>query len=303
MLLRYIVSILLPKKIAVRLPQKVLRRIYHNKKFSVRIGNKKTFTLIGTSNSLENSIYWKSLTKSDEGFSIELLIKLIKQEKNLVFWDVGANSGVFSILVKYMVPNATILAFEPSNLSCKKFKLNCDLNNFSYSKNTDSDFKTKNILIFENALSSNIKVSEFKYFSRVDNFTYGGKIVENNIGVLRTEKIQTITASEIISSDKNLLPNFIKIDIEGHEDHALRGFGDFLQELRVVLIEILDDVIAKKIETLLNSGMYRYFDVNDQTHRVVECDHLKQSISRNWFIVRRDQEIIINLLKSQNMAG
>lgn len=292
----------MPKKIGVKLPRKVLRRIYSNRKFVVRIDNKKTFSLIGTSNSLENSIYWNSLTKSDEGFSIELLIKLIKLEKKLVFWDVGSNSGVFSILVKYTVPNATIVAFEPSKICLEKFQKNCVLNGFSYSKTVHNEFKAKNILIYENALSSSTTFLELKYFSSFDNFTYGGKIVKNDIGVLKAEKIQTITASEIISSNKSLLPNFMKIDIEGHEDHALLGFGNFLQELQVVLIEILDDAIAKKIETFLNPEMYRYFDINDHTHRVLECDHLKQSVSRNWFVVRRDQGLIINLLKSQNIA-
>lgn len=302
MFLRSVVSILLPKKIAAKLPQKVLRRLYHDKKFSVKIGSKKTFSLIGTGNSLENSIYWKSLTKSDEGFSIELLIKLIKLEKKLVFWDVGANSGVFSMLVRYIVPNATIVAFEPSRISCEKLIHNCNLNNFSYSKTNQNKTNIKNILIFENALSSNSEALELKYFSKINNFTYGGKIVESNSGVLKTVKIQSITALEIIKSNKELMPNFMKMDIEGHEDHALRGFGNCLQELRVILIEILDDVIAKKIEILLNSSMYRYFDVDDHSHKVVECEYLKRSTSRNWFIVRRDQELIINMLISQNVA-
>lgn len=267
----------------------------------MRIGNKKTFLLIGTSNSLENSIYWKSLIQSDEGFSIELLIKLINLEEKLVFWDVGANSGVFSMLVKYTVPNATIVAFEPSKISCEKFVSNCKLNNYSYSEANYNEISTKSILIFQNALSSNSETLELKYLSSISNFTYGGKIVESNVGVLRTEKIQSITASQLINSNKGLIPNFIKIDIEGHEDHALRGFGDFLQELKVILIEILDDDIAKKIEKLLDPGMYRYFDINDQSRKVVEYEHLKQSSSRNWFIVRRNQELMLNLLKSQNV--
>ena len=279
-----------------------MRRIYHENKFSVRIGNKKTFLLLGTTNSLENSIYWKSLIQSDEGFSIELLIKLINLEKKLVFWDVGANSGVFSMLVRYTVPNATIVAFEPSKISCEKFVSNCKLNNFGYFKSNYNKISTKSILIFQNALSSNNETLELKYLSSISNFTYGGKIVESNIGALRTEKIQSVTASQVINSNKDLMPNFIKIDIEGHEVHALRGFGDFLQELKVILIEIFDDDIAKKIEKLLNPGMYRYFDINDQSHKVVEYEHLKQSSSRNWFIVHRTQEVMLNLLESQNVG-
>ena len=92
-LIRLILAFTLPKVIARYFPQRFLKRIYHDKKFSVKIATSK-FSLTGTKNSFENSIYWNSLTKSVEGFSIELLINLLNLKDRPIFWDIGANSGI-----------------------------------------------------------------------------------------------------------------------------------------------------------------------------------------------------------------
>ena len=288
----------MPKKLAKNLPSKFLQRIYHHNKFTVKINNKKSFFLSGTQNSFENSIFWYSLLDSKEGYSINLLIQLINLEKKLRFWDIGANSGIYSLLVRHTVPDSIVIAFEPSSSCYKKLIKNCNLNAYTYCNLLDSNLDLNSIIISNYALSLNNKFFNFYYYTHDDDFTYGGQAPIEGKNPVKIEKVKSISASEIIKSNVNLVPNFLKIDIEGYEYEALLGFKEFLQDIKVILIEILDDINGKKIESCLTPDLYRYFDVNDQSHMVCELSHLQRSSFRNWLIVRRDQMAMLSMLES-----
>ena len=297
-LIRLILAFILPKVIARQFPQKFLKRIYHDKKFSVIIAKSK-FSLTGTKNSFENSIYWNSLAKSVEGFSIELLSNLLNLKNRPIFWDVGANSGVYTLIVRTLKPNSLIVAFEPSKMSQKKLIHNLSDNGYEYTFSYKPQETYCNLILLNYALGSKNERLQFNYYSADDDFTYGGQVLELNKKSSKTEFIDSLTATEIIDSNNNLLPNFIKMDIEGYEFEALLGFGAHIKKLEVILIEILSDNMAEKIETLLTPHLFRYFDIDDRNRTVKEFSHLKKSSFRNWFVVKRDNNPGLALIKSQ----
>jgi FkbM family methyltransferase len=289
---------MLPKKFERILPSKLLKRIYHNKKFSVKILENR-FYLTGTKNSFENSIYWTSLTKSIEGFSIELLISLLTLKKKPIFWDVGANSGIYTLITLTLKNNAVVVAFEPSEISLKKFTLNCLTNNYEFTNSYNLKNNSYNLILFDYALSSSNKSMHFNYYSSDDDFTYGGQIPSLDKKSYKTEIVKAITGEEVISLNNNLMPNFVKIDIEGYEYEALAGLGTHLKNIEVILIEILSDNLAERIETLLTPALFRYFDVDDRNRTIREFSHLKKSSFRNWFIIKRDYNSGLSLIESQ----
>ena len=89
------------------------------------------------------------------------------------------------------------------------------------------------------------------------------------------------------------------MDVEGYEFEALLGFGAHIKQLEVILIEILSDNLAERIETLLTPALFRYFDVDDRNHTIREFSHLQKSVFRNWFIIKRDFESGLALIESQ----
>lgn len=153
--LRFILSYIIPKKIGKKLPRKLQLKLYHNKNFSVKVFNKLLY-LTETKNSFENSIFWNSLTESDEGLSLELLIGISKL-KNIIFWDIGPNSGIYSLVVRCVNPYAIIVAFEPAKSARRKFIRNCYNNDYKFSDSHKTNNYNTDIIILSYALSSATK--------------------------------------------------------------------------------------------------------------------------------------------------
>ncbi len=296
--LRLLLAILIPKKFSRVIPESLLKRIYHDKEFSVDLEGKK-LKLNGTKNHFENSIFWHGLYDSTEGMTLNLLNLIMTITDKVVFWDVGANSGIYSLVVKSLNKNALVLAIEPSVQTLEKFYLNLESNNLFYDSNYSSyNSPMDRIIILPYALSNSENFVNFFYYSDENNFQYGGQIKSLNRKILKTETIRCITANKILENSTDLFPDILKIDIEGAEFEALLGFGSSVISLSVVFIEILDHASAQNIESILPSNLFRYFDIDDKSHKIFESPHLDSATHRNWLIVNQKDKNVINLLES-----
>jgi len=296
-LLRLLFALAIPKKFARSVKPAYLRRLYHSKKFKVELG-KKSFFLSGTKNSLENSIFFNSLTGCDEGYSLELFIKISEYKKDIIFWDVGANSGVYTLVMRCINENSIIVAFEPAEGARSKLIINLKNNNYSFKELSQDQKSVDSIIIVDKALSSSNKTLDFHYYNIDDDYTYGGRISTLSTSSLRIETVKGITAKAVGQSNSRLIPNFLKIDIEGFEYEALLGFGNYLKNLEVIFIEILSDDLGIKIESLLSPTFFRFFDINDKDRSIREFAHLRKSSCRNWLVIRRNSNFNLDPILS-----
>ena len=78
--------------------------------FSVHINSIKKFRIKHYGFELENTIFWSGLTKGWEKESMKLWIRLCEDSDVIV--DIGANTGVYSLVAKTVKPSSRVYAFK-----------------------------------------------------------------------------------------------------------------------------------------------------------------------------------------------
>ena len=157
------------------------------------------------------------------------------QKENLIFWDIGANIGLYSIYNALKNKNSTTISFEPSTSNLRTLSRNISINNLE-----------NNVKIFTLPLGD----KENKFLTMNEgNFIEGGAL--NSFGVdydfEGKEKISEMkyqifgtTINYILKNNILEQPDYIKIDVDGIEHLILKGAGEWLkgEKLKSCLIEI-----------------------------------------------------------------
>ena len=152
------------------------------------------------------------------------LLEKISFKANTVFWDIGANVGLYSVIFAKANPTWKIYSFEPNTEVHEKFNKNVIFNS------------CKNIQLVPLALSD----SKEKVSLRVNRNRPGTSSIHSSIGKLVHRKIiECISGDELVLSSKIPAPDLIKIDVEGHELKVLNGLKIIVSNyMPVIAIEV-----------------------------------------------------------------
>ena len=175
-------------------------------------------------------------------------IDSFQKKESLIFWDIGANIGLYSIYCALKNKNSTIISFEPSSSNLRTLSRNIFINNF-----------TNNIKIFTLPLSD--KENKFCTMSEVD-FIEGGALSAFGVNYdFQGKEISTKMKYQLFGTTINYIlknnilkePDYIKIDVDGIEHLILRGAGKYLksEKLKSVLVEINED-FTNQYKNVLN---------------------------------------------------
>jgi len=219
------------KRIIVKLGPKAVRRILGMYRFFIILRYEKYFSnflqfrgakiKVGEDASIFPGIYHGSYEK------LELDILLTHRfKRDTVFWDVGANIGIYSILFSIAYPSWKIFAFEPNKEILTLFKENINEN------------KCKNVNLVDLALSDSKSI---RYLQLYRNRSGGNHLVDNSI-VDKSQflEVESAIGDELVVTGQIPRPDFIKIDCEGHELEILTGLDQTIFHFRpIISIEIL----------------------------------------------------------------
>lgn len=155
----------------------------------------------------------------------ELLSDLIDTlEPDDVFWDVGANIGVFSCFAAQKLIDGSVIAFEPFPPNVQQLE-----KNLSHNEN-DTEILVKNI-----ALSDSTGDIEFTSPETQNGLTSKSAINPNG----ETITVETYPADELVQGSPIAPPDIVKIDVEGVEPLVLQGMTNILRNhCRVLYCEI-----------------------------------------------------------------
>jgi len=232
----------------LKLPPSIYQHLYFEGIFEVTCDSGK-FLIKHYGFQLENEIFWNGLTNGWEKISIKIWIELSKKAK--VTLDIGANTGIYSLITKSINPSATVFAFEPVNRVYEKLCANNLLNNYD-------------INCFELAVSN--KDGEAIIYDTATPHIYSVAVNKNISGLKDTipTKIQTTKLSTFIQQHNIGAIDLIKIDVETHEPEVLEGMENYLEMYKpTLLIEILNDEIGEKVNNIIKNINYLYFNIDE----------------------------------------
>ena len=181
--------------------------------------------------------YFRAITFSTK--EPETLEWINSFEKNSIFWDIGANIGLYSIY-SAKKKNCSVFSFEPSVFNLELLARNINLNHLS-----------KLISIIPIPLDKSNSLSEMQ-FSSTD---LGGALSSFNHKIGHDGKnFKSIFQYSIIGLSMDEIselsvpsPDYVKIDVDGIEHFILEGGEKILKSCKSILIEINDDFKEQSI--------------------------------------------------------
>ena len=206
-------------------------------------------------NQLANSRVDTFFSKEPE--TLEWIDNFEKKE-NLIFWDIGANIGLYSIYNSLKNPKSTTIAFEPSSSNIRVLTRNISINNLEKNIKIVSLPLTNKENIFQE-----MKEGEFieggAMHSFGEKFDFEGKEFQTTMKY----NLLGTTMNYFIENSILEIPDYIKIDVDGIEHLILEGGDKFLMNKKVksLSIEINENFKEKydKVLDLMKKNKFKIF--------------------------------------------
>lgn len=206
--------------------------------------------------------------------------------------DIGANTGIFSMVAQNNNSQASVIAIEPvpvnysvltKNILKNKFKIQAEKVALSDKEGTAKMFMLKDRL---------------NYMTSVNDDRYAdAPHVKGNFEVVEIEVpiVPFSTIAQKYSLDKI---DLVKLDVEGHEIAVLNAMLPWLQKHKpTILIEVIGDSNAIELNKMFDTLGYQYISI-DEENISKQVDKLWDNNHHNFLVTHQP---IIDMLKNKNL--
>ncbi|OFZ00608.1 MAG: hypothetical protein A3K10_03665 [Bacteroidetes bacterium RIFCSPLOWO2_12_FULL_31_6] len=268
----------------VTLPEPIYKHLHFKGIFTVKIDSKHQFKMYHLGASEENELFWGGIDNGWEKTSLKLWRKLCIDTP--VVLDIGANTGLYSLVTKALNPTAKVFAFEPLPKVLEYLNYNMKINNYDVN------------VIPKAASNFNGKAKVFL----MEGHDFCTSVTVNKSLLAETTpqkelEIETIRLDDFINKNNINRIDLIKIDVESHEPEVLEGLGEYLDKFKPdFLIEIWDVECAVKLNILFKNKGYLYFDIDDKNDVVTQKEEITVSSFWNYLICKPETAKKIGLI-------
>jgi FkbM family methyltransferase len=228
---------------------------------------------------METEFYRYGLYGSWERHSLRMWATLCPAAR--VILDVGANTGVYSLLARKNNPTATIVALEPVPANADVLQANIDANAagvvLERAAMSDQDGEAVMYMLKD----------QLNYMTSVndDRYALHPEIVGNSTVVPISVPITTWATVKARHGLDG--PDLIKIDVEGHEIAVMRSLRDHVEKHRpAILIEVIGDENAALLNEMLRPLDYVFISVDEVGRTAKVVDRLWDNDHQNFLICR-----------------
>lgn len=255
------------------IPPYIYKHLYFTGFFKVKIDEINFFKLYHTGSKFENEIFWKGLDYAWEKQTLKYWRALSKVCN--VILDVGANTGVFSLVSCAINPNAKVYAFEPIERMYNILVNNVRKNSY-------------NIDTYNNAISNETKLAAiYDYPSEISR---QASLNPNSVNLSITQKIEVkcITLDSFVHDNNINDIDLVKVDVESHEYEVLQGFVKCIRKYKpILIIEVLNDHLKFQVDDFLSKLDYVMYQIDEEKGLITSSEN-KTSVNRNYLCLSID---------------
>lgn len=240
----------------------------------------------------ETEFFWQGFDKIKwENYSRIVWIHLSKSSH--IILDIGANTGVYSLLAKTVNPKSNIFSFEPQPNIFEILKINNSINGY--------DINCVPLALSNESGSFPFYNTGELTFSSL-NTTHGSLNKEWRTNHQISTTVEVKRLDDFIESKKLGKVDLIKIDVESFEPQVLEGYGEYLKIHKpFILLEIQNKKIGEKVSEFFEKENYVFFWVNEEDLYLETTNELGDyKIKENWNYLLVPK-MKIHLLKGLNI--
>ena len=192
-------------------------------------------------------------------------LNLNYNNNNAIVMDIGANIGIYTILLSHIYPKAKIIAIEASPTIFEMLRSNCKLNNLLFPSGS-------NVLLINKAISDKDDITT-EFYEKHSMSTMLKEFLTNLSSTILTSQdelnkklVKTITVDNLVETIGVNEISLLKIDVEGAEVLALKGAIKTLthKKIKNMVIEYHSLENYSYIVKLLEEKELGYTIVNSQ---------------------------------------
>jgi FkbM family methyltransferase len=241
---------------------------------------------------METQFYRYGLYGSWERHSLRVWAHLCPSAREIL--DIGANTGIYSLLARKNNPSANIIALEPVPTNADVLQNNSDANEAGVVVErvamSDRDGEAT-MYMLEDQLNYMTSVNDDRYARHPE---IAGQSTVVPISV-------PMTTWATLKARNNLTgPDLIKIDVEGHEVAVIRSLYPHVAEHRpTILVEIIGDDNASSLNEMLRPLDYTFISINEANRSAKVVESLWDNDHQNFLICRSE---IASELRSKGLV-
>jgi FkbM family methyltransferase len=232
----------------VRLPRRLTGHLSFRGTFTIEIDRLHRFKLEHWGYLVENDLFWNGFGKGYEATSLQVWRRLAPHAQ--VILDVGANTGIYTLVACCMNPNANVIAVEPVERVFQRLQRNVELNGYKVTLQQVAASDT-------NGSATMYDLSrDHEYTASLDRWMLqgGDGIVEYSVPTSRLDDVLSTAGVSTI--------DLVKIDVEQFEPQVLDGMKAFLSRCKpALLIEILNERVAREVNDITRDLGYSIFRI------------------------------------------
>lgn len=227
------------------LPERVWSHLWFVGVFEAKVHGAK-FRMMHRGHQVENELFWRDTFEHERG-TIKVAADLLRSTD--VFFDIGANTGVFSLLAKGINPAIKVVSAEPSRANLELLMANVGLNAF--------DIKVEDAAV--------TSVDGQAVLHDMPGVSYSASL-EGDWREGTVERTVRATTLDSIAARHGCAGRLlIKIDVEGHEAEVLKGAPCVIASKPTFLIEIIRKYVADGVIEHLPPSDFDYFLIDERT--------------------------------------